>query len=83
MAALTEQRLEEGFHGRSVTANALNDFLSDDFLSDDFLSDYGDDLCVDGSGSIVVRPLCVRFLCEQSFLLEATFPSFAFSAFSR
>ena len=78
MAALTEQRLEEGFHGRSVTANALNDFLSDDFLSD-----YGDDLCVDGSGSIVVRPLCVRFLCEQSFLLEATFPSFAFSAFSR
>ena len=73
MSALTEQRLEEGFHGRSVTANALNDFLSD----------YGDDLCVDGSGSIVVRPLCVRFLCEQSFLLEATFPSFAFSAFSR
>jgi len=73
MAAFTEQRLEEGFHGRSVTANALNDFLSD----------YGDDLCVDGSGSIVVRPFCVRFLCEQSFLLEATFPSFAFSAFSR
>ena len=73
MSALTEQRLEEGFHGRSVTANALNDFLSD----------YGEDLCVDGSGSIVVRPLCVRFLCEQSFLLEATFPSFAFSAFSR
>jgi len=60
-------------HGRSVTANALNDFLRD----------YGEDLCVDGSGSIVVRPLCVRFLCEQSFLLEATFPSFAFSAFSR
>ena len=57
MAALTEQRLEEGFHGRSVTANALNDFLSDDFLSD-----YGDDLCVDGSGSIVVRPFCVSSL---------------------
>jgi len=52
MAAFTEQRLEEGFHGRSVTANALNDFLSD----------YGDDLCVDGSGSIVVRPFCVSSL---------------------